>query len=205
MTQWLNVIITAIYTLATIFICKANIDSAKAAKDAVEETKKEFKNSREMENRIRQKKQAVQIACWETSEECDLEIPESEDSEFVFVHIANSSSEPVYEAVLSFDLVNYDMSTILQTGSDNCKYLHCIPPGDYVTVLPWRGPGMHMKFGPSITFRDAAGLYWHRDANGILRRISKESVRFRKLDLPVDNNDFSISRMAFTSRNRQEL
>ena len=41
-TDWLMVIITAIYVIATIFICGANMKSAKAAREQTEEMKKQF-------------------------------------------------------------------------------------------------------------------------------------------------------------------
>lgn len=41
-TDWLMVIITAIYVIATIFICAANVKSAKAAREQTEEMKRQF-------------------------------------------------------------------------------------------------------------------------------------------------------------------
>ena len=193
------IIITTVYTIATVFICIANFLSVKASKDAIEETKKEFEKSRELENEIRQQKQAVKVACWQTSEDCDSQIFEREDCDFVSVHISNSSSEPVYEVVLSQDIIDHDMTTVMQTGSRCCIYLQCVPPGDYITVLPWGGPGMHMQFSPSISFRDAAGMNWHRDANGILTKIQVSTVEFRKLDLPVEYGDYTVSNAAIMS------
>ena len=43
MTDWLMVIITAVYVVATIAICYFNAKSAKAAKDQLEESKKQYK------------------------------------------------------------------------------------------------------------------------------------------------------------------
>ena len=42
MTDWLMVIITAIYVVATIFICKANIRSAYATREQLTEQKRQF-------------------------------------------------------------------------------------------------------------------------------------------------------------------
>ena len=41
-TDWLMVAITLVYVVATIFICRANIQSAKAAKAQMEESRKQF-------------------------------------------------------------------------------------------------------------------------------------------------------------------
>ena len=44
-TDWLMVAITAVYVVATIFICWANIRSAKATKEQIEESKRQFEES----------------------------------------------------------------------------------------------------------------------------------------------------------------
>lgn len=44
-TDWLMVIITCVYVVATIFICKANIKSAEATKEQLEESKRQFEAS----------------------------------------------------------------------------------------------------------------------------------------------------------------
>lgn len=44
-TDWLMVIITALYFITTIIICVSNHKSAKAAKEAVEESKRQFEQS----------------------------------------------------------------------------------------------------------------------------------------------------------------
>ncbi len=45
MTDWLMVIITAVYVVATILICWANIKSAEAAREQIEESRKQFEES----------------------------------------------------------------------------------------------------------------------------------------------------------------
>ena len=46
MTDWLMVIITAIYVIATIVICVANLKSAKATREQVEESKRQFEEQK---------------------------------------------------------------------------------------------------------------------------------------------------------------
>lgn len=41
-TDWLMVVITAVYVIATIFICKANIKSAEATREQVAEAKRQY-------------------------------------------------------------------------------------------------------------------------------------------------------------------
>ena len=45
MTDWLMVIITAVYVVATIAICYFNAKSAKAARDQLEESKQQYEKS----------------------------------------------------------------------------------------------------------------------------------------------------------------
>jgi len=54
LTDWLMVIITAVYVVATIFICKANLKSAEATKEQLEESKRQFEeNKRQFEEQKR--------------------------------------------------------------------------------------------------------------------------------------------------------
>ncbi len=48
-TDWLMVIITAIYVIATIAICWANIKSAKATREQVAESKRQYEETRRLE------------------------------------------------------------------------------------------------------------------------------------------------------------
>lgn len=48
-TDWLMVFITAVYVIATILICISNQKSAKAASEAVDESKKQFEKSIELQ------------------------------------------------------------------------------------------------------------------------------------------------------------
>ena len=41
-TDWLMVAITAVYVVATIFICRANLESAKASREQIAESKRQF-------------------------------------------------------------------------------------------------------------------------------------------------------------------
>ncbi len=41
-TDWLMVVITLVYVIATIFICRANIKSAKASKEELTEMKRQY-------------------------------------------------------------------------------------------------------------------------------------------------------------------
>lgn len=51
LTDWLMVIITTIYVIATIIICVSNHRAAKAAREAVEESKNQFKKNVELQTK----------------------------------------------------------------------------------------------------------------------------------------------------------
>ena len=48
-TDWLMVGITAVYVIATIFICIANLRSAKATRDQVDESKRQFEETQRLQ------------------------------------------------------------------------------------------------------------------------------------------------------------
>jgi hypothetical protein len=48
-TDWLMFGITAIYVIATIFICRANIKAANASRDQIEESQKQFEETKRLE------------------------------------------------------------------------------------------------------------------------------------------------------------
>ena len=49
MTDWLMIGITAAYVVATVFICIANFKSARATRDQVEESKREYEETRRLQ------------------------------------------------------------------------------------------------------------------------------------------------------------
>lgn len=188
-TDWLMVIITAIYVLATIKICLANIETTKVAKESLEEAKKEFLENRRALNDADIRRQASQIACWTALENIDVSKYSDGSHVPVPIHIVNSSKEPIYDAVLSYDDVQYESEKDLMLGDDCNTYIQCIPPGDYYTVVQFGGYGMNRHFGPSISFRDVSGNNWFRDVNGKLVQIYQSSIEQRHLSLPVSPSE----------------
>lgn len=48
----------------------------------------------------------------------------------------------------------------IEKGDEYCCYVQCLPPGDFIVNVPFKSDGMSMRFGPSVTFRDARGVNW---------------------------------------------
>ena len=132
-------------------------------------------------SKIKRKKQASMIAAWLSGESGS---EAEEDSEVVY--ISNMSELPIYEVVVSRDIVSENKSTE-KTTFEYCKYIQTIPPGVYRVNVYSSGGGMFKKFDASISFRDVNGLYWSRDAAGHLKKLNQSSIDFRKLSRPVSS------------------
>lgn len=118
--------------------------------------------------------QAQNVACW-------LATPLSAGWQEVV--ISNDNHVPIYEVSLSIDDVQ-SPAKYGKTG-DWCSFVESVPPGIHRINVPSAGGGMCHHYGPSITFKDAKGLYWHRDVSGRLIQIHEETRKFRKLPLPT--------------------
>lgn len=127
--------------------------------------------SRDIIERIRS--QAIQITCW-----LDYDLKRSDDGK-IPVSISNPSGIPIYDVVISVDLVCEDWKKGLcgiRKESKQKEYVQCIPPGLYYVHAPYEGEGGHQKFSASISFRDSGGHKWKRDAIGKLHMRNCYSI-----------------------------
>jgi hypothetical protein len=105
------------------------------------------------------------------------------------VKIINSSNQPVYEVALSYG-VSYGAGNSYLTGNDDQTFVFMVPPGTFYTHEPRNpGGGMHTQSGISISFRDTAGKYWRRGADGVL--VSVATSTFKELDISEPISDWS--------------
>ena len=84
--------------------------------------------------------------------------------------------------------VAYGAGPPFSLGNANQTFVVRIPPGRYLVKEPKRGGGgMSVLVGPSISFRDANGLFWRRDARGEL--IATKSSPFIEMEIeqPISN------------------
>ncbi len=118
--------------------------------------------------------QAQNVACWLTT---NLNAGQQE------VTISNDNQVPIYEVSLSLD----DLQSPDYHGETEewCSFVQSVPPGIHRIYVPSAGGGMCHRYGPSITFKDAKGRYWHRNAIGKLTQIHEETKKFRKLLSPT--------------------
>lgn len=72
-------------------------------------------------------------------------------------------------------------------GDVHCTCVYCVPPGVYFLKTIEEEEdfyGMCKHFGPSITFKDARGKYWTRNAQGNLKKEQGSSLDVRHVSFP---------------------
>lgn len=131
------------------------------------------------ERLMNEKEQASCISCW-ISKEYLTDKPSLRN-----VEILNSSKQPIYNVVVSIDGIHYDDKTV-DNINDKISYVQIVPPGHYYVFAQHSGGGMHMQFSASISFTDASGRYWYRDAWGKLKQKEHDVFGERKISLPVE-------------------
>jgi hypothetical protein len=122
-------------------------------------------------NRAKKEKwsQAVRISAW----------PIRRGSEAKVV-ISNVSLETISNVVLSYG-VAYGAGLPYLKGNANLIFIKRVPPGQSLSPEPMNpGGGMHTQTGIAISFRDARGNYWRRDATG---KLEPTKSTFQELDV----------------------
>ncbi len=120
----------------------------------------------EMESQIKEhdlemirQETALKVSSWMTNE-----VP-LKDDETIPIMIANYTNLPIYDVVVAIDIVS-DNGAYHMDQRRFAAYTHFVPPGCYYMYAPWHGGGMNKKFNSAITYRDAKGKWWCRDAAG---------------------------------------
>lgn len=131
-----------------------------------------------LNNRSQQKKdQANKICAW---------IPEPGDFKDgkMRVRVANTSDLPVYQVAISMGVFRGAGCSYF-TGNDNNTLIALLPPGEYEYRVPFMGGGMHMHFEPAISFQDAQGQNWRRDATGKLSKTHLDPYEELEIEQPA--------------------
>jgi hypothetical protein len=96
------------------------------------------------------------------------------------VVLINASKEPVYDVVISYG-VAYGAGMTYFKGNDDLLFIRILPSCEAVSKEPRNpGGGMHVQLGIAISFRDAKGRYWRRDATG---RLEETGPTFKELEV----------------------
>lgn len=135
--------------------------------------------------RIKRKtEQALKISCW-----IDESIPcEQRGDDEVPVIILNLSEQSIYDVVLALDIID-DKKARHQFNLlyDTATYIANVPPGMYYTLIPWHGKGANTSFNTAISFKDARGKWWNKDAKGRLEESYNSLDRYHVMRPPGDN------------------
>lgn len=131
------------------------------------------------ERLMNEKEQASCISCW-MSHEYLTDKPLLRN-----IEILNSSKQPIYNVVVSIDGIHYDDKTV-DNINDKISYVQIVSPGHYYVSAQHSGGGMNMQFSASISFTDASGRHWYRDAWGKLKQKERDVFDERKISLPVE-------------------
>ena len=102
---------------------------------------------------------------------------------------------PIYDVIVSIDRV--DLKDVGQ-GDDQCTCVYCVPPGVYLLKTIREEEDyydMCKHFGPSITFRDARGKYWTRNAQGKLKKQCRDCFVTRDISFPPAFTSIEILQM----------
>ena len=103
------------------------------------------------------------------------------------VLVSNGSTLPIYDVVISYG-VAYGAGPPFSLGNASQTFVVRIPPGRYLVKEPKRGEsGMLGVVGPSISFRDANGSFWRRDAKGELIATKSHPFIEMKIEQPISN------------------
>ncbi|TFC06546.1 hypothetical protein [Cryobacterium sp. MDB2-33-2] len=101
--------------------------------------------------------------------------------------VSNSSDAQIWDVFLSEGSVSRGDGAAYKTGSEANACVLKVPPGLWMLPFPPRfgqGSGMGTHVDVSISFRDARGLFWRRDANGKLTQTEREPESELQVDAP---------------------
>jgi hypothetical protein len=138
----------------------------------------------------------VQLGIQQRQRRADLRIAQAAlvsgwvNADGATVTLANNSSEPIYEVVATFVLVQgagprrgEDLS-----GESDRRYVHfLLPPGRYGEKAPEGWRGMFAQPGIEVAFTDRKGISWIRRADGTLEEVSRRAFDHFNLTRPISN------------------
>jgi hypothetical protein len=112
--------------------------------------------------------QASRISGWYGQTVYRSDLPGGKSRRFWKATVRNSSDLPVYDVRVEFHKVVAGDGPLPQSVEGTHKGVAVLPPGE-----DWQldGPDDDRDNAVALTFRDAAGIIWYRDAHGLLREI----------------------------------
>lgn len=139
---------------------------------------------RKRRNASQRREQADAVAAWITSDWMH-----HRDDGKQTIALLNSSSQPVYQAIIHLVFVQGGPTTGLEMDEQMPGYraaVLVIPPGRHHLTMNELFHHMHRRHGVEIAFTDRSGRYWQRDAVGRLIELPSTPPDFYSLSLPID-------------------
>lgn len=116
------------------------------------------------------------------------------------VLLLNSSDQPIWDVCVSAG-AQYGAAPRFGEGNDLNLCVTMIPPGRYRIPAPkgfeeGSAPGMSTRLDAAISFRDADGNSWRRDAAGQLKKTRARPLQELKIEEPPNWVEPYISQVA---------
>jgi hypothetical protein len=138
-----------------------------------------------------QRRQAEQVTGWLVPDDSPA-VPGRIISGLV---LQNGSSQPVYDLIAGIVTTHgAGPSTRVgvswredEPGSPFTYFalVTLVPPGRTNTRIEDPGGHMNVRYGVELAFQDAAGCYWHRQGNGILKQVAQHPLDLFNLPQPA--------------------
>jgi hypothetical protein len=128
--------------------------------------------------------QAERVTGWLTT----YDGPEEPGELFYGLVLQNQSTQPVYNMIVSIVTVRGAGPRVGVDIPGRLNYrvlLLSLPPGQIKTRIGNPGQGMHVAYGVELAFRDSAGFYWVREANGTLRQADRPPGELYNISEPA--------------------
>jgi hypothetical protein len=135
-----------------------------------------------------QKKQAEQVSAWLDR----YDGPAEPNRLFYGLVLHNTSDQLVHDVIAS--IVRLTDVGPAQTRVGDARegfrtYVGRLRPGQTKTRIENPGQGMMIRFGVELAFQDAAGVYWVRQGNGVVKKVEQHPVALYGIPRPVPWED----------------
>lgn len=156
----------------------------------------QIRNERLERKKIEVQEQAAEVSTWISNEL---------SSEMTNVIIQNTSTNPIYDVVLTIVIASgsgprtgEEVAALPEQRELSVPSLRrassIIPPGRYVTEIPADWGGMNRKPGAEIAFTDKSGNHWVRRQNGKLEQLKFDALS--TMSYPSPFGDLTLKTLA---------
>jgi len=125
----------------------------------------------------RRRSQASKISAW-------VLVKEKQRENDIIV-VSNQSGMPVYDAIVTFTIKDYDGRNSPKGASGYRHKLRTLPPGNWQFLAPEGWRGMSAYPGVELAFTDASNRHWLRTSRGYLKPLRcSDPIKYYGIILP---------------------